>query len=90
MINLEAFDPFLEQPKNAELVEQKLYGIVLLDEKANTWTPTTITAEDLVKYEHVVFEHIEDGETKDKLIAESALLAHDECPSWPLVKLVQW
>lgn len=90
MIMLEAFEPFMEHPKNTELVEKGLYGVILLDETTNEWTPISIEEQELVKYEHVIFEHIEDGPIKDKLMAEASLLSHDQCTSWPMVKKINW
>lgn len=88
MINLEAFEPFLEHVANAELVEAKLYGIVVLN-KDNTFSTETIVEDDLVKYEHVNFLDIEDDELKESLIKEAYLIS-DSNPAWPIVKLIEW
>lgn len=88
MINLEAFDPFLEHISNAELVDAKLYGIVVLAED-NTFSTISITGDELVKYEHVNFLDIEDDELKERLVEEAHLISISH-PAWPIVKLIEW
>ena len=88
MINLEAFEPFLEHAGNVELVEAKLYGIVILN-KDNIFSTLTIAEDELVKYEHVNFLDIEDDELKERLTEEAHLISVSN-PAWPIVKLIEW
>lgn len=88
MINLEAFDPFLEHTANAELVEAKLFGLIVLNED-NTFSTITIAEDELVKYEHVNFLDIEDDELKERLVEEAHLQSISN-PAWPIAKLIEW
>jgi hypothetical protein len=88
MINLEAFDPFLEHTANVELVEAKLFGLIVLNED-NTFSTISIVEDELVKYEHVNFLDIEDDELKERLIEEAHLLGISN-PAWPIAKLIEW
>ena len=88
MINLEAFDPFLEHTANVELVEAKLFGLIVLNED-NTFSTISIAEDELVKYEHVNFLDIEDDELKETLIEEAHLLGISN-PAWPIAKLIEW
>ena len=88
MINLQAFEPFVEHAANVELVEAKLYGLILLNED-NTFSTITIAEDELVKYEHVNFLDIEDDELKERLTNEANSLC-DSTPAWPIAKLIEW
>jgi hypothetical protein len=88
MINLEAFDPFLEHTANAELVEAKLYGLIVLS-KDNTFSTAKIAQDELVKYEHVNFLDIEDDGLKERLVEEAHLQSISN-PAWPIAKLIEW
>ena len=88
MINLEAFEPFLEHTANVELVEAKLFGLIVLNED-NTFSTISIAEDELVKYEHVNFLDIEDDELKERLIEEAHLLGISN-PAWPIAKLIEW
>ena len=88
MINLEAFEPFLQEIDNNELVEAKLFGLIILNED-NTFSTVTITEDELVKYEHVNFLDIEDDELKERLV-EEAHLESSLHKAWPVAKLMQF
>ena len=52
-LQLEAFEHFLISDYNQNLIEDKLFGILLLEN--DNLTPLTILEEDFDKYNHVFF-----------------------------------
>lgn len=79
MINLEAFQPFLDHELNVELKNANKFGVLLLQN--DEWIPTEIVAEDFIKYDHFL-NPIELQEEGLNLAAAAISTNH---PAWPLV-----
>jgi hypothetical protein len=86
MLHLSSFEHFTEQFKNKSLVDRDLFGVLVLTK--NQWVPTEITAEDFVRYEHVI--SYESDEIQIKLEDDAYTLGNTIAPMWPLVKLIEW
>jgi hypothetical protein len=86
MLHLSSFEHFTEQFKNKSLVDKGLFGVLVLTK--NQWVPTEITAEDFVRYEHVVWYESEEIQTK--LEEQAYTLGNTIAPMWPLVRKIEW
>ena len=86
MLHLNAFEHFTEQFRNKSLVDRDLFGVLVLTK--NEWVPTEITAEDFIRYEHIV--RYESDEIQIKLEDSAYTLGNTIAPMWPLVRKIEW
>jgi hypothetical protein len=77
-LHLEAFGEYLINPVNAELVENKLFGIAVLEN--DELTETHILEEDFDKYEHIILDDYPNSEQIINKIKENDI-------NFPIVKL---
>ena len=59
-LKLEAFGQYLINPVNSELIENKLFGIAILEN--GELTETHILEEDFNKYEHIILDDYPNSE----------------------------
>ena len=59
-LQLEAFGQYLINPVNSELIENKLFGIAILEN--GELTETHILEEDFNKYEHIILDDYPNSE----------------------------
>ena len=55
-LKLEAFETYLNNTENSELIENKLFGVAVIEN--GELTETHILEEDFNKYEHIISEEI--------------------------------
>lgn len=77
-LHLEAFGEYLINPVNAELVENKLFGIAVLEN--DELTETHILEKDFDKYEHIILDDYPNSEQIINKIKENDI-------NFPIVKL---
>jgi hypothetical protein len=65
-LKLEAFGQFLIDPVNSELIENKLFGIAVLEN--GELTQTHILEDDFIKYNHIILDtHPNSEEIQNKI-----------------------
>ena len=68
-LQLEAFGQFLIDPVNTELIENKLFGIAILEN--GELTESHILEEDFIKYEHTMLDNYPNSEEIKNKIKEN-------------------
>jgi len=86
MLQLNAFNHFKNEIKNKPLVDEGLFGVLVLTKQS--WVPTKITEQDFARYEHVSYYDSE--ELRIKLEDAAWKLGNTIAPMWPLVRLIEW
>jgi hypothetical protein len=68
-LRLEAFGQFLIDPVNSELIENKLFGVAVLEN--GELTQTHILEEDFIKYNHIILDTYPNSEEIQNKIKEN-------------------
>jgi len=68
-LRLEAFGQFLIDPVNSELIQNKLFGVAVLEN--GELTQTHILEEDFIKYNHIILDTYPNSEEIKNKIKEN-------------------